>query len=395
MVEWKYKDLQNWIKNGCDENIINQVIKLNISHNGLTNIPKEISYLTHLQTFYCDNNQIEEIPKEIRYLTQLKMFNCSWNNIIKIPEEICYLTQLQDFLCHNNQIKKIPKEISYLTQLQQFHCSFNEIKEIPIEICYLTRLQEFFCYHNQINAIPKEIHYLIHLQSFWCDNNVINEIPIEIMNCIGLTIFHFENNEIDYIQPQIIRWLNTMHHSQKIYADTQSVHNHSIQEGVSNSINYITSIKPSIQIEQLKELIFNNQYLNEHVKRLLFEYIDNKEVHTILNITFEELLLSVYDFIEKNENKEELYKIMNDEISESNCKCFTGRISRLINVLNGYDEHIEIHIADNEQIGNIIILIKNELGENYDEIEFKKRIHEELTMRQYSEDVINEWLDNI
>jgi len=67
----------------------------------------------------------------------------------------------------------------------------------------------------------------------------------------------------------------------------------------------------------------------------------------------------------------------------------------LINVLNGYDEHIEIHIADNEQIGNIIILIKNQLGEIYDEDEFKSRVHEELTMRNYSEDVINEWLDNI
>jgi len=207
--------------------------------------------------------------------------------------------------------------------------------------------------------------------------------------------FYFDGNEIDYIQPQIIRWLNRFKHGQEIYYDTQSVHNHSIQEGVSNSINYITSIKPSIQIEQLKELIINNQYLNEQTKRLLFEYIDTKEVHTILNITFEELLLSVYNFIEKNENKEELFKIMNDEISEANCKCFTGRISRLINVLNGYDEHIEIHIADNEQIGNIIILIKNDLGENYDEKEFKRRVRAELSMRNYSEDVINEWLDNI
>jgi len=144
----------------------------------------------------------------------------------------------------------------------------------------------------------------------------------------------------------------------------------------------------------LKELIIDNQYLHEHVKRLLFEYMENKEVHSILNITFEELLVSVYDFIEKNENKEELFKIMNNEMSDANCKCFTGRISRLINILNGYDEHIEIHIADNEQIGNIIILIKNQL-KDYNEEEFKRRVKEELSMRQYSEDVINEWLDNI
>jgi len=45
---------------------------------------------------------------------------------------------------------------------------------------------------------------------------------------------------------------------------------------------------------------------------------------------------------------------MNTEISESNCKCFMGRILRLINVLNGYDE----------QIGNIInfSFIRKNLG---------------------------------
>ena len=225
-------------------------------------------------------------------------------------------------------------------------------------------------------------------------HNKIKKIPIEIINCRNLRNVFFNDNEIDYIQPQITRWLNQKN-GQQIYDDTQSIHNHSIQEGVSKSINYITSIKPTIQNTQLKDLIINNQYLDEHIKRLLFEYMDNKEVHTILNITFEELLLSVYDFIEKNENKEEIYKIMNVEMSEANCKCFTGRISRLINVLNGFDEHIEIHIADNEQIGNIISIIRNNLGEDYEENEFKRRIRDELTMRQYSEETINEWIDNI
>jgi len=48
-----------------------------------------------------------------------------------------------------------------------------------------------------------------------------------------------------------------------------------------------------------------------------------------------------------------------------------------------------------EQISNIIIVIKNRLGENYEENEFKRLVREELTMRQYSEEVINEWIENI
>jgi len=443
MIEFTYRDLTNWIVyNKCNKITAKQVTKLNLTDSKvLVEIPKEIRYLTQLKQFWCGFNSVPEIPKEISYLTQLQelcctwnfieeipkemsclsqlqIFDCSWNNIKEIPKEISYLTQLKKFNCEHNKIKKIPKEISHLTQLQSFKCGINKIEKIPIEIIYLTQLQifecennkikkfpkkishliqlqEFNCSLNQIKEIPKEISYFTQLQSFRCCDNQIKEIPIEIMNCRNLNYFAFNRNQIDYIQPQIRRWLNRFKHEQQLYEDTQSVHNHAIQEGVSKSINYITSIKPTIKMEKLKELIINNQYLNEHVKRLLFEYMDNKEVHTILNITFEELLLSVYDFIERNENKEDIYKIMNEEMTEANCKCFTGRISRLINVLNGYDEHIEIHIADNEQIGNIISLIREKFGENYEENEFKRLVHEELTIRQYSEETINEWLNNI
>jgi len=43
----------------------------------------------------------------------------------------------------------------------------------------------------------------------------------------------------------------------------------------------------------------------------------------------------------------------------------------------------------------IIVLVKNQLGVDYNEIEFKRLVKEELTIRQYSENVINEWLNNI
>jgi len=395
MDTWYHNDFQAWIFNGCNEIIDKKILVLDIVEKKIKKIPKEIKKLTNLLIFDCSNNHIKKIPKEIFNLINLTMFFCYNNEIKKIPKEIKNLTNLQTFCCTKNQIKKIPKEMCNLINLQTFNCGNNQIKKIPKEICNLINLETFFCGLNQIKTIPKEIRYLIQLQTFYCNNNKIKEIPIEIINCRCLITFYFDCNEIDYIQPQIMRWLNTLKHGQQIYTDTQSIHNHAIQEGVSKSINYITSIKPTIQIEQLKNLIINNPYLIEHVKRLLFEYIDSKEVHSILNITFEELLLSVFDFIEKNENKEELYKIMNVEMSEANCKCFTGRISRLINVLNGFDKHIEIHIADNEQIGNIISIIRNNIGEDYDENEFKRRVKDELTMRAYSEETINEWIEHI
>ena len=65
---WNYRDLQNWIDNGCDKDVAQQVITLNISNNKLKNIPKEIRNLTQLEYFFCIHNQITEIPKEISNL---------------------------------------------------------------------------------------------------------------------------------------------------------------------------------------------------------------------------------------------------------------------------------------------------------------------------------------
>ena len=44
--------------------------------------------------------------------------------------------------------------------------------------------------------------------------------------------------------------------------------------------------------------------LDEETKQILIDFCQNKEVHTTLNVTFEELLVHVWNRIESLENKE-------------------------------------------------------------------------------------------
>jgi hypothetical protein len=108
-------------------------------------------------------------------------------------------------------------------------------------------------------------------------------------------------------------------------------------------------------------------------------------------------LINVLSFIDQNKFKIEIYKILEQEMNDTICKCFTGRMSRLINCLNGFDDHIVIHISNNEQIGNIIILIKNKLLEenNYTIEKHKEIVMKELYDRGYDKNVIDEWLEYI
>jgi hypothetical protein len=209
-----------------------------------------------------------------------------------------------------------------------------------------------------------------------------------------MELYHF-NNPIDHIPPNLLRRLNRIKNGQNIYADNQNVHNHRIQESIRESIQNILKIKPAI--ENLNNLILDDNILTKKTKEILMEYSEDTSIHTVLNITFEELLLYVFNRICLNEHKDEIKRILNVEMHESVCKCFTGRISRLINCLNGFDELVNIKIAGSEQISQIISLIQNKLIKegNYSVELHKAQVKSSLKELDYDNDIINEWINYI
>jgi hypothetical protein len=68
-----------------------------------------------------------------------------------------------------------------------------------------------------------------------------------------------------------------------------------------------------------------------------------------------------------------------------------------VNSLNGFTDLVEIKISINQQIGNIIIIIKNELEfkNKYTVEKHKELVENELKSRGYEENIINEWVDQI
>jgi hypothetical protein len=347
---WYLNDLKKWIKNGCDNNIALKITELNLSNNKLTKIPKEIGKLINLQKLYLQNNYLKIIPKEIGNLINLQKLNLYNNNLTTMPVELGNLINLEGLYLNN----------------------------------------------NQLTTIPAEIGNLINLEELYLHDNNLTTIPIEITNIINLSISYF-NNPIEYIPPQVIRYLETNKTTQQIYNDSQSVHNHSIQEGVKKSIYYIMSIKPIYNLDNLNDIIINNIFINNQTKTILFDYINCKDIHSVLNITFAELLINVLSFIDQYDAKVEIYKVLEQEMNDTICKCFTGRMSRLINCLNGFDNNIVINISDTEQIGNIIILIKDKLVSvnNYTIELHKEIVIKELYDRGYEKNIINEWISYI
>jgi hypothetical protein len=181
----------------------------------------------------------------------------------------------------------------------------------------------------------------------------------------------------------------------KLYNDGQNVHDHQIQESIRNSIYGVIKEKPSITNEVVNEEIVCSSVLTKVTKRLLMEYCGDESIHGVMGITFKELLLAVWSIIRDHKEGNEIIGIMNTEMADADCKCFTGKMSRLINCLNGYDDRVVITMAENDQIGNIIIIEKEKMLDGYDIEKHKSNVRLAMEERGYSKETIEEWIGYI
>ena len=313
-------------------------------------------------------------------MTNLKEINCSDNGLTSLPEWQ-HLTNLQKIICVNNVLTSLP-EWQHLTNVQEIYCYINKLTSLP-EWQHLTNLQYIDCSNNVLTSLPKWQH-LTNLQRINCSSNQLTSLPIGWIRLRNLRHIYYNGNRIEYIPPNLLRIINRQKTGQNIYGDTQNVHNHNIQLSLQKSIEYLIKDKPSISISQMKSEIENECLSYE----LLINYCNDQSVHSVLNVTFEEVLNSVWSKIRVNEYKTEIIKILNIEMLDSECKCFTGRLTRLVNCMNGFDDNIKIEIDNNEQMSNISKI----LYDKYSDIEdYKRELRKEFEERGYSEEDIQIW----
>ena len=124
----------------------------------------------------------------------------------------------------------------------------------------------------------------------------------------------------------------------------------------------------------------------------MLNYCSDEYIHSKLQLNYKEILLPVLDYIRNNTNKDELLNILCQEIQDSQGKCFQGRISRTINILNGYHDCVNINTSDNEQIGNLIINLQKKYS---NQLELEENFIKVMQERNYNNEIIKEWINYI
>ena len=369
---------------------------LNLDNKQLTQLPIKILQLTRLYILSLANNQLTELPREIGQLVELTFLNLSGNLFTQLPIEIWKLTNLTYLNLSNNQLTQLPSDIGNLTQLNCLILRGNQLTILPIEICNLTQIARLYLQNNRLAQLPTGIGNLTQLIELYLTSNQLTELPISIGNLRHLICLDLYDNPIENtLNPIIQRLLQRIQNKtnkKTIYSDTQNVHSSSIQKsikvGVHALMNYYNPEHVLTYLDWIE--------LDKKTKEIITEYMDCKDVHTMLDITFKELFTAIVIEMEKLslDLQKEIKQRLNEEMQESECKCFTGRISRLVNCLSGYSDKVKIQISESEEIGNIISVIMGKRGIKTTET-LKEEVSVALKERGYEETKINEWVEYI
>ncbi len=327
-----------------------------------------LSNCVNLQILNCGGNKIASL-KPLYNCVNLQILHCNYNQI-KSLEPLSNCINLQKLYCEYNQIKSL-EPLSNCLDLQKLDCSVNQITSLePLSTC--VNLQILYCGSNPLTSL-EPLSNCTNIEGLNCSNNQIISLEplstcvnLEELNCSYNQIISLEplvylrrlnkifysNNPIEIPTLQIQRMLNRIDSNCKssIYYDNQNVHDIEIQRTVCDSVqNLLKDPKNEFIIDDVI-----NSGLNKSTIESIIEYCQDETVHSVHLITYIELFSLVWNRIINSIHKIELMKILEEQIADSECKCFTGRFNRTLSVLVGFFDDIKINISDKSRISAII-----------------------------------------
>jgi len=367
---------------------------LNLSNNTLMSLDSNIfRNLSSLCVLDLHNNCLTSLPDTIfDGLPKLHTLDISLNGISYLSDTIFdNLTELISIKLEINHIAYLPDNIfSKVSALIQLSLSGNDLSSVPSSITLLTNLESLDISINEITHLPDDFFTLLtRLTELNISDNLLTTIPSSILNCRQMYSLCYYQNEITpdiRIQRFIDRMNNPKTHG--IFTNAQNIHASSIQNSVAKSINNLFKDPYDCSKDDIiKEcLTWDIPCLPD-----LLTYLDHPDVHSTLLVSFYDVFVKVFGRIMNHSNKTDIICRLNDELKESECKCFTGRLTRLVNCLVGYYDDIEISISNNERISAIILstLDGNEMTD-----ELKEMCVDKLKAIDISDEEIDKWLSH-
>lgn len=326
------------------KNRIQNRIKNKIEYDNNIEIIKDIK---------CEEQRIRrEDPYEILYLNNLiKEFetNNNWQNIIKIGNiyakgsyPIFLPNKYLGLKCFQMAMKCPDKKIANQAYIEYIGNKYNIIDDIDkngielptIYFDIISNLVKIKLYEHKYDYISKP------------NNNMINTIIINNDNINNDNNENINQNNNENINEDNIEIIDD---NIEYNNDLQNVHDHAVNKIIISNINKmrerynIDNMTDNFINTEIYNNIFEDELLNTNNRYDAITTLESlsRIRHNYFNISELDMLKLIYLYIYEKNNKTDLFHILNIELA--NCVenghvvCSTGKISRIISIIDGLD----------------------------------------------------------
>lgn len=399
-----------WQAGELNESVINNfpnLLEFHCNAIGITTL-KPLKKCTKLRKLICNANKIKSL-NPISNCIDLQYLSFYKNQVTTIAP-ISKCVNLIELNCGSNQICSL-EPLEKCLELKKLNCCINKISSIdPITNCI--NLHTLECYANRITSLGLisrcvNLHVLtcsanyitsieplsdcFNLRMLWCNKNEITSLdPIIYLKKLRKIVYH--DNPLENVTQQIQRMLYQINMKNTIYEDNQNIHDVGVQRCVSESVQRLLhNTDPNFNFT-IDDVI--NSELSTDTKNSICTFFEDSSIHMHHLITYKELFICVWQRIVKSIYREEMMKILEEQIADSKGMCFTGRFNRTLSVLVGFYDDIYIEISDTNRISAIILNIRDRLRP-YDVDKHVKLSKTALLEAGYSQQEIEPWIDSI
>ena len=148
-----------------------------------------------------------------------------------------------------------------------------------------------------------------------------------------------------------------------IFKNSQNVHNQAVEESVEKMIEYISTFVPRTVSpytfekakDDLTELIKAEP---DDAKRTILEnamirITIDRAIYGRFNLSLAHIIAKMWTYIQDSPHRDELQKRLLEELIDSNNKCSSGYVSRIVNTLSGFGD-MSLQISFEDQIITVL-----------------------------------------
>ena len=313
----------------------------------------------------------------------LTYLNISHNFIREIP---ILPNNLGTFICCENKLTQLPVNLPY--NLRVLKCCKNFLQILPP---LPNSLRILACKYNRLAILPDSIRDCNLLEDLKYEGNLGIQIPEDVLELLEVIIIQRRAHHPAY-QGNL-----QINHQRTIYADGQNVHDSTIQKDVLKIIEKLK--KEKIEIDNLTICLqeCKKDINDDDNAAILTNLCHISTKHSEIGQTFGGIFVLIWNRIRESPNRKEMVNILAGELSEMQTVCYTGRISRLVNVLSGFYDNINVGISETAQIQGKYDIIAKKLKDVDDKlvynIVFKYMFKELLEELKLDPGIVTIWLE--